>query len=120
MDHFKSLTIQVPDDIKRITRNGRTFFISYTSNDILQDAKDYRTEQLSYQETNKYIYHTNVGKVRKAESVMKVTSSFLSDLARQNNQCLDVLEQSYKAMRKAQNYLERYKEDTVKGLNTIL
>jgi hypothetical protein len=113
-------SVRVRCDVERVVDDLRITFVSHEAMNILRHATEYRLEQLKRRQARKDARDYVPDKVRKAESLVGLVSSFLFDLARQDNQRLETVQESGEAMYKAQTCLERHKKDTVQSLKTFL
>lgn len=86
---------------------------------LSQETRDNRLETLDRQSPSSSSESGRQAGFERAESLMRLTASFLGALARQENSILEAEQQSIGTMEGAQKDLARKKEETMEALKTL-
>lgn len=113
----------IPKGVARSTRGGKTVFVPHQASEASAASKRIRETQLRAWKTRRGIWQSDEGaqvRLNKMESVIRLTSSFLAELAAQDNVRLEIVQDSRRTEQAAERRLERHRRDTTKAIGTFL
>lgn len=113
----------IPMGVARSTRGGKTVFVPHPTSEASAASKRIRETQLQAWKARRDIWHSDEGaqvRLNKTESVIRLTSSFLAELAAQDNVRLEIVQESRRTEHAAERRLERHRRDTTKAIGTFL
>lgn len=114
---YKHLTLRL--FIMKTLHNKQHSKSMLESTIISQETQDNGLENRNTQSPNLRSKSGKQAGVEKAESLMRLTASFLGVLARQENAILEAEQESISTIQKAQWNLARKKEETMEVLRTL-
>lgn len=113
----------IPNGVARSTRHGKTVFTPHQTSEATAANERFRETQLEAWKIRRGIWQTDEGaqvRLNKMQSVIHLTSSFLAELAAQDNLRLEVVLESRRTEQAAESCLERHKRDTTKAIGSFL
>jgi hypothetical protein len=122
-DCQRASPVVIPENVSRSTRGGRTYFIPYQTSEAIAAVERCRATQIKTRQRRRDIRQSDEPtqvRIDKLMSVIRLTSSFMAELAAQDNARLEVVQESWRTRHTAEMRLERHKRDTAEAIKTYL
>ena len=108
----RASSVVIPENVSRSTRGGRTYFMPYQTSEGIAAIERCRATQISARQRRRAIRQSDEPtqvRIDKLMSVIRLTSSFMAELAAQDNARLDVVQESWRTRHAAEMRLKRHK-----------